>query len=455
MPLEPGCSEDVISRNIAELIKSGHDEDQAAAIAYANCEKKGYITPRPVVLWKQRQTGVVVWKGRDGLRYLFLVTSNSYEDRDNETITTKALADYVERAWNRIEERCTPDNELLFWHKGEPIGDIVWTDMEGPFLLEVAKERPNKLIRLSKTRKGYIKQVWNGIEAKKYKWGASHGFQFLDSDKQGGTYRRIKKFETSVLPLDAAANPYTFAGVIDDMDRNKVLEDLLKVPEAAAKFRKGVRAVKQELDKQGLAHKAKEEAATKGLLEDCRVMCEKIAAKFSDNVSPQLIDECCQMMIQMMSQMEPDGDEVDTTTMEDDASYDDTDTTTPDEEQKRVPAMIGKQVKLFERLIASQEQLANDSTVQSEALGAVVKAVTPLAQIPSKVDSLEDQLKKMADRVADVEKQLSGRPRRAAVDETTKVEDKDLTARAKEQAQQIEEVFPGIRVRKEIGSNGA
>lgn len=34
MPLEKGKSQEVISRNIAELIKAGHKPDQAAAIAY-------------------------------------------------------------------------------------------------------------------------------------------------------------------------------------------------------------------------------------------------------------------------------------------------------------------------------------------------------------------------------------------------------------------------------------
>lgn len=36
MPLLPGHSKEVISKNIAELIKSGRDPKQAAAIAYSN-----------------------------------------------------------------------------------------------------------------------------------------------------------------------------------------------------------------------------------------------------------------------------------------------------------------------------------------------------------------------------------------------------------------------------------
>lgn len=39
MPLEPGSSREVISHNIAELIRSGHPRDQAAAIAYKEARK--------------------------------------------------------------------------------------------------------------------------------------------------------------------------------------------------------------------------------------------------------------------------------------------------------------------------------------------------------------------------------------------------------------------------------
>lgn len=39
MPLAKGKSKDVISANIAELIRSGHKPDQAAAIAYKEAGK--------------------------------------------------------------------------------------------------------------------------------------------------------------------------------------------------------------------------------------------------------------------------------------------------------------------------------------------------------------------------------------------------------------------------------
>jgi len=39
MPLQSGSSKQIISANIAELIKSGHEKKQAVAIAYANARK--------------------------------------------------------------------------------------------------------------------------------------------------------------------------------------------------------------------------------------------------------------------------------------------------------------------------------------------------------------------------------------------------------------------------------
>ena len=41
MPLKRGKSKDVISANIAELVKSGRPQKQAVAIAYSQARKSG------------------------------------------------------------------------------------------------------------------------------------------------------------------------------------------------------------------------------------------------------------------------------------------------------------------------------------------------------------------------------------------------------------------------------
>ena len=147
---------------------------------------------------------VSVIKGYDGARYMFMVTSNSYEDRDREFITTKALAHYVDTSWKGDD--FVGMNVLYFEHSGIPIGDVVWCGMEGPFLLELVKERSGV----------YANKRWNQIERTPGEWGASHGFNFRRSQQVNGTYYKIYKFETTVLKRGKAANLLTFAGVINE-----------------------------------------------------------------------------------------------------------------------------------------------------------------------------------------------------------------------------------------------
>lgn len=153
-------------------------------------------------------------KGDDGARYMFLVTTNAYKDRENEIIKADVLKQLVESKWDG--DAFTGDDVLLFWHKGEPIGDIVYADTVGRFLVEVAKERPDAEIDLGRGKTARIAQVWDFIEqtSRTMDWGASHGFKFYPQDREGGVYNRIvRKWETSVLPVQYAANSYTYAGV--------------------------------------------------------------------------------------------------------------------------------------------------------------------------------------------------------------------------------------------------
>ena len=46
MPLRNGKSQETISKNIAELINSGRDKKQAAAIAYSKAKKKKKNDPK-------------------------------------------------------------------------------------------------------------------------------------------------------------------------------------------------------------------------------------------------------------------------------------------------------------------------------------------------------------------------------------------------------------------------
>jgi hypothetical protein len=152
------------------------------------------------------------------LRMGVIVTSNAYQDRDREIIRQKALEDWVAAAWK--ENTFVASNPLLFWHCGDPIGDIIYADTEGPFLIEVAKERPNAQVNLMPPGEpvvmASIKSVWNALETLPIDWGASHEFLYLKEDSQDNVYERIVKTESSVLPRRSAANLYTLFNVIKE-----------------------------------------------------------------------------------------------------------------------------------------------------------------------------------------------------------------------------------------------
>lgn len=151
----------------------------------------------------------------EGRRLMFIVTSNAYRDREREIISEKALRRYTELCWKGAE--FVGESPLLLWHGGDPIGDIVYTDMEGPFLFEVARERPNAVVNLAADGDpplyGEVEKVWDGLEAED-DLGASHEFAFIAGDRKDGVYEAIVKTETTGLPRAFAANAYTYAEVI-------------------------------------------------------------------------------------------------------------------------------------------------------------------------------------------------------------------------------------------------
>jgi hypothetical protein len=146
----------------------------------------------------------------DGQRFMVLISSNAFKDREDEIVKERALEEYVEEFTG---------SKMLWWHGGNAIGKIFNAKMVGAFLVEVAKELPNRKIDLAKKdeepMKTTVKDVWDFIEDKEsdIAWGASIGFRFVKDDIEDGVFEKILKFETSVLPLEAAANPFTLARV--------------------------------------------------------------------------------------------------------------------------------------------------------------------------------------------------------------------------------------------------
>lgn len=157
-------------------------------------------------------SATVVYK-EDGCRYMVLLASNAYLDRDEEIVRQKALERYVK------DFDSAPPQPLLYWHGGEAIGEIIEAKMTGPFLFELAGELPNKLIDLSRAEGDepfFISRraVWDVIEDSPTMWGVSIGFKHKVGDEQDKEFELILKFETSILPHQDAANAITMSQII-------------------------------------------------------------------------------------------------------------------------------------------------------------------------------------------------------------------------------------------------
>jgi hypothetical protein len=154
----------------------------------------------------------VVKQDDQELRHMILLSSNSFVDREDETVRQKALDEY---AMNFDPGMFHP---LLFWHGGEPIGRIIEAQTRGPFLFELAVELPNKLVNLAKFGDDAffvpVKKVWDAIEQSPQVWGVSIGFKHIVGDEQDKVFDHILKMESSILPRQDAANAITLSQVI-------------------------------------------------------------------------------------------------------------------------------------------------------------------------------------------------------------------------------------------------
>lgn len=310
----------------------------------------------------------LVWKGADGLRLMFLVTSNSYKDREHETITTKALTTYVESQWN--DKQFSGDNTLDYRHRRD-IGEIVWADMEGPFLLELAKEIDTP----------YAELRWDLIERTPgLDWAASHEFFGTRADKQGGTFHAIRKIRTSVLPRRDAANELTLAEVLKmKQPRADLLEKLTGRPKIAGRVKELLDELVTELSGQGIEHKALIDEETGAMLEP-----EDFAAAIAEALSagmetvPENLTEV--VMAAVEGVMENARPVMTDARGDDEALMEERET-----EQRQIRAA---QTALINELTEDVASLTDDMATLAE----VVKGFVPLAKLPELVTALTAQV---------------------------------------------------------------
>lgn len=148
-------------------------------------------------------------------RHMLLISSNNRIDRDGEIVTEKALADYVRRSHDKTGNYIG-NNDLLWWHGGEPIGKIIECDLVYGFLVEIAEELPNAVVTVGKAEnqeRVAIADIWNMVQKAPNLFAVSQGGYGVTDGTDNTVLSAIVKRESSLLPAQNPANLFTGAWV--------------------------------------------------------------------------------------------------------------------------------------------------------------------------------------------------------------------------------------------------
>jgi hypothetical protein len=375
----------------------------------------------------------IVFKAND-LRYMFLISSNAYKDRANDIVYERALKEYVEHF---------KPQPHLFWHGGEPIGEIIAAKMIGPFLVEISRELPDSIVNLARDDDEppmyvSIRKVWNVWENASIAWGASIGFYASKVDKWLHSFRRIYKKETSSLPLNKAANSLTPTFVIGGQnmseaikkDRRNLWKQLFG-KETSSELEAAMEGVRAVLDKGGVQRKELNMKVVKGLVEDMQARIMEILGELTDDetkkqalantIAAELMGTATEVVDETMPVEEMQEDE--------------------DEEQMPMQMMeLAEQVKaLASESNDVQEEMKELIPAFIEMTG-IVKELAPLAAKAQEFDALVGRMEKM-------EKLMALAPRPASTDKATVIKSAEVKAEIDEGLRGTKKVL-GVEVKE-------
>lgn len=184
-------------------------------------------------------------KSTDGKPMLMLHTTNAFKDRDGEIFMDKALREYAEKA--------EPGTPVDYWHTKWTPGRVTWTAYSEKALFELVEAEGDKASQ----------ELFALIEKDPAYWGCSHRFFYRPKERASGVFSELNKTRSTLLPLSAAANPYTAVGALTkevDMVDAKKLEELKgkMTPEAYALAEGFIKSEEQKsaaLVEAGVEHK--------------------------------------------------------------------------------------------------------------------------------------------------------------------------------------------------------
>ena len=183
-----GVVQTSFSKRLVKAMKNGNIRDALDEITKAKAEKSFM--------------GFKVLQGKSD-DYLLTWTTNSYVDREGEAFKLESLEEFVKECDERDDK-----GVYQFWHvPGSDFADVVALTVSGKFLVEIGRFRKDKVGQAFK--KFFLKYPDGHPAIAPMGWGCSHGFVYKASDREDKVYEWFDKKETTILPIEQAANIFT------------------------------------------------------------------------------------------------------------------------------------------------------------------------------------------------------------------------------------------------------
>lgn len=225
----------------------------------------------------------LVYKDKRGIDRWVSVSSNSYQDRDREFVSLKALQNDVERA-----DTDGDYGPLRFWHiNGADIGKCDFNAMHGKMLLESGTFN--------------TPQIAQRVKERAVQYGVSIAFAHPPDEPRSGVFHTIRRKERSLVPRRFVANTLTRLMVIEEdnqMDNRKVeaLKELLG-HDIAMSILTAAANTEKAADTVGLAFKERTQEELAGMNADAlleyalaKKEAEEVAAKEAASKKPDMED---------------------------------------------------------------------------------------------------------------------------------------------------------------------
>jgi hypothetical protein len=193
------------------------------------------------------KSGFKSFKGRDGKWRWIAWAASAFEDRQQEFFKTKALERYVAEAYKRGDH-----GKLWFYHLPFAMGDADFTALPGEsrILLKMGIWADDP----------FAQKAADYFSRDDEDWGASVGYKYKAEDREDREYDWLWVFETSPVPADKAAFPFSrfdsFGGKRMDVNEDQKAKLKEVFGEEWKEVLSRVESASKQLEEMGLAYKA-------------------------------------------------------------------------------------------------------------------------------------------------------------------------------------------------------